>query len=63
MSKARARERAKLRKGKKRVTNFDLPEQKLVPGRFSPVTTSIKSPRANNVRNLSVTKRGANRSG
>ena len=63
MSKARARERAKLRKGKKRISNIDLPTEKFTPGRFSPEVSTIKSPRINNVKNLSVTKRGANRSG
>ena len=63
MTKARARERAKLRKGKKRVVNSDLPTQKLTAGRFSPESSAIKSPRANNIRNHSVIKRGANRSG
>jgi hypothetical protein len=63
MSKARARERAKLKKGKKRVVNSDLPTQKFAAGRFNPESSTIKSPRANNVKNLSVTKRGANRSG
>ena len=63
MSKARARERAKLRKGKKRVSKLDLPAERFTPGRFSSETSTIKSPRINNVKNLSVTKRGANRSG
>jgi hypothetical protein len=63
MSKARARERAKLRQGKKRVSKFDLPTEKFMPGKFKPEASTIKSPRVNNVKNLSVTKRGANRSG
>ena len=63
MSKARARERAKLRKGKKRVSSKDLPSEKFRPGRFSREASNIKNPRVNNVKNLSVTKRGANRSG
>ena len=63
MSKARARERAKLRKGKKRVSSIDLPSEKFRPGRFSPESSTIKNPSVNNIKNLSVTKRGANRSG
>ena len=62
MSKTRARERAKARKGKKRIANPVLAAQKFSSGRFNPESNSIKSPRITNVRNLSVTKRGANRS-
>ena len=63
MSKARARERAKLRRGKKRVSKLDIPAERFSPGQFRTEPRTIKSPRVNNVKNLSVNKRGANRSG
>ena len=63
MTKARARERAKSRKNKKRIFNADLSAEKLTPGRFRPESSNIKSPRVNNVKNVTITKRGANRSG
>jgi hypothetical protein len=64
MTKARARERAKARKGKKRVAKTETPDQQFGPGQFDPGETSIKGPNMNaNAKSFSATKRGAARSG
>lgn len=63
MSKAKARERAKARKGKKRVAATDQPGQQFGPGRFNPEGGTIKSPRVSNAKNFGGAKRGAGRSG
>jgi hypothetical protein len=63
MSKARARERAKARKGKKRVPKVELPIQQFGSGKFSPDSGSIKGPQSNNAKNLGAARRGAARSG
>ena len=64
MSKTRARERAKARKGRKREVRSTLNHpQKSLPEGFNTQTSIIKNPRTNVVKNLSVTKRGSSRSG
>ncbi len=63
MSKARARERAKARKGKKRVPKVVLPTQQFEDGKFNADAGSIKGPQSNNTKNVSATKRGSARSG
>lgn len=61
MSKARARERAKAKKGVKREAKIVLPAQKFGPGRFNPESSTIKSPRISNAKNFGGAKRGAGR--
>ncbi|MFP6712729.1 MAG: hypothetical protein VB913_13645 [Rhodospirillales bacterium] len=63
MSKARARERAKARKGKKRVPKVELPTQQFGSGKFDPGGGSIKGPQTNNVKSFATAKRGSARSG
>ena len=63
MSKARARERAKAKKGKKRVPKVELPTQQFGSGKFNSDSGSIKGPQANNTKSFATAKRGSARSG
>ena len=63
MSKARARERAKARKGKKRVPKVELPTQQFGAGKFNPEASTIKGPTSSGVKSFSTAKRGSARSG
>lgn len=66
MTKAKARERAKAKAGKKakkRAAGADRSGPEIPPGRFDLGTGSIKSPRANaNTKNVGGARRGAARS-
>lgn len=66
MNKAKARERAKAKAGKKaakREAAADQPAQNIPPGKFDPGTGSIKSPRENvRVKTFGGATRGAGRS-
>lgn len=66
MNKAKARERAKAKAGKKaakREAAADQPGQKFQPGKFDPGPGSIKSPRENiRVKTFGGATRGAGRS-
>ena len=61
MSKARARERAKAKKGIKREPKVELPTKKFGSERFNIGSSTIKSPRISNTKNFSGAKRGAGR--
>jgi len=63
MSKARARERAKARKGKKRVPKVVLPTQKFEDGKFNSGAGAVKGPQSNNAQSFATAKRGSARSG
>jgi hypothetical protein len=63
MSKARARERAKARKGKKRVPKVELPGQQFDAGKFNPEGSTIKGPTSSGAKSFATAKRGSARSG
>jgi hypothetical protein len=63
MSKARARERAKARKGKKRTLKVVESTQKFGTSGFNLDSSAIKGPQGNNGKSSSSIKRGSARSG
>lgn len=63
MTKARARERAKARKGKKRVAPAEAPEQQPQAEKFAPGASSVQGPKMEaNTKNFAAASRGAARS-
>lgn len=63
MTKARARERAKARKGKKRIAPSASPDQQPQAEKFAPGSNSVQGPKMDaNTKNFAAASRGSARS-